>query len=295
MTVIGKTFVDRRNSRRYTWPGIGVPCALLSALIIFALKVCTVVELSPITYWLKSESQRCMTDVTFQPLKLVYCALRTNLMTSSSVISLGIMITLTCYVVILLYRKIIKHYTRTRALQRRKFVSGYWTRRRIYWRRRAISRTGYIDEAIQASMKQLIDSESESLERKEEMLTKPCQDILKRNGYALSGGKLDADLQNLNKVMLYQKKIRCSSIKGKRSSKKRGGTSKKMLSFLVNYQCKPVKKQRGFRRRTGIPSKSSTVDGHGDPKRLSRVRNFSRRKKKRKNNPVPIVLLQDIT
>ena len=131
-------------------------------------------------------------------------------------------------------------------------------------------------------MKQLIYSQSESLERKEEMLTDPCRDILKRNGYAVSGGKLDADLQNMNKVMLYRKKIRCSSIKGKRSLKKRGRTSKKMLSFIVKHQCKPVKKQRGFRRRTGRPSKSSTVDGHGDSKGLSIAKNLSRRKKKRK-------------
>ena len=74
---------------------------------------------------------------------------------------------------ILLWRRIRKYYTSTRVSQRRRFGSVYWSRRKIYWRQRDISRTGYIVEALHGSIKQGIYSKSESQERKEEILTKP--------------------------------------------------------------------------------------------------------------------------
>ena len=114
------------------------------------------------------------------------------------------------------------------------------------------------------------------------MFTKHCSDTLMRNGLAVSGVQSDGEVHDMNEVILNQKKIRCSSRKGKRQLKKRGGTSKKMLSYIVNLRCKPVKMQREFRRRTGRPSKSYTVDGHGDSKRVSMAKSLSRRKKKRK-------------
>ena len=101
----------------------------------------------------------------------------------------------------------------------------------VYWRQREISRTGYIAEALQDSIKQRIYSQSEPQERKE-MLTKPYSNILKRNSHAVSGGQVDAQVQDMNEVMVYQKKTRCSSSKGKGSLKKRGRTSK-MFSFRV--------------------------------------------------------------
>ena len=55
-----------------------------------------------------------------------------------------------------------------------------------------------------------------------------------------------------------------------------------MLSYFMNLRSKPVKKQRGFRRRTGRPSESYIVDGHGDSKRVSMAKTLSRRKQKRK-------------
>merc|ERR1712030_270132 len=104
---------------------------------------------------------------------------------------------------------------------------------------------------------------------------------MKRNGHAVSRAQLDGEVQDMNKVMHYQKKTRCSS-KGKTPFKNQGRNVKKMLSFIVNPRCKRVKKQRGFRRRTGRPL-SSTVDGHGDCKRVSMAKSLSRKKKKRKN------------
>ena len=187
MTLLGKT-IARSNGRRCTWPALGVAGGLLSAFIILIWKVCTIVGLSLNIYGLESDSPRHMPHVTFSPLKLVTCSLRTNFMTSSCLISFGMMITLTSYVVLYLWRWIRNYYTRTRVSQRRRFGSGYWSRRRIYWRHRDISRSGYIVEALQGTIKQRINSQSESQERKEEMLTKPYPDILKRNGYAVSGG-----------------------------------------------------------------------------------------------------------
>ena len=227
MTLLCKTYIAWRNGRRCTWPGLGVSGGLLSAFINMIWKMCTIVGLSLIIYGLESESPRHMPHVTFSPLKLVTCSLRTNVMTSSSLISFGIMITLTSYVVLLLWRMIRNYYTRTRVSQRRRFGSGYWSRRRIYWRHRDISRSGYIVEALQGTIKQRINSQSESQERKEEMLTKPYPDIVKRNGYAVSGGQSENVVKDLNEVMLYKEKNRCSSSKGKRSLKKRGCTSKK--------------------------------------------------------------------
>ena len=176
-------------------------------------------------------------------------------MTSSTLISFVMVITFASYLVLLLWRRIRKYYTSTRVLQRRRFGSGYWSRRRIYWRQRDISRTGYIVEALQGSMKQRIYSKSESQGRKVEMLTKLYPDIAKRNGYAVSGGQLEVEMKDLNEVMLYEKKKRCFSGKGKSSLKKQGCTSKKMLSFIVNPRRKPVKKQR----RTARPSKSLSL------------------------------------
>ena len=75
--------------------------------------------------------------------------------TASLIISCGLMITLTSYMGLLLFRKI-SGYTRTRVKQRRRLRSGYWTRRRIYWRRKNILRTAYIAEALQGSIKQRI-------------------------------------------------------------------------------------------------------------------------------------------
>ena len=281
MTLLGKTSI-RRNGRRCTWPGLGVPSVVLSALIILIWKMCAVQELSPIIYGLESDSLRHMPHVTFSPLKLVSYVLRTNLMTSSSVISFSMMITLTSYVVLLLWRRIRNYYATTRVSQRRRFGSGYWSRRRIYWRQRDISRSGYIVEALQGTIKLRIHRQSESQERKEEMLTKPYPDVVKRNGYAVSGGQSEDDVKDLNEVMLYKEKNRCSASKGKSSLKKRGCTSKKMSLFIINSRWKPVKKQRGFRRRTGRPSKSSTVDGQSDCKRVSIAKSLSRRKKKKR-------------
>ena len=201
MTLLGKTYI-RRNGRRCTWPGLGVSGVVLAALIILIWKTCAVQELSPIIYGLESDSLRHMPHVTFSPLKFVSCALGTKLMTSSSLISFGMMITLTSYVVLLLWRRIRNYYATTRVSQRRRFGSGYWSRRRIYWRQRDISRSGYIVEALQGTIKVRIHRQSESQERKEEMLTKTYPDVVKRNGYAVSGGLSEDDVKDLNEVML---------------------------------------------------------------------------------------------
>ena len=111
-----------------------------------------------------------------------------NLVTLPTLISFVMMITFTSNVVLLLWRRIPKYDTRTRVSQRRRFGSVYWSRRRIYWRQRQISRSGYIDEALQGTIKQQMYSEPASQERKEEMLTKSYPDKVKRNGYAVSGG-----------------------------------------------------------------------------------------------------------
>ena len=137
-----------------------------------------------------------------------------------------------------------------------------------------MSRASYIAEALEGSSKRRIYSLSESQERKEKMLTKPCSEIPKRNVLAVSGAQLDGEAQDMTEVMHYQKKIRCTSSKGKTTLKKRRRTSMKMLSFIVNPRRKPVKKRRGFRRRTGRPSNSYTVDGHGDSKRVSMAKSL---------------------
>ena len=53
------------------------------------------------------------------------------------------------------------------------------------------------------------------------MLIKPCSDILKRNTNAVSEGQVDAQVQDINEVIVYEKKNRCSSSTGKESLKKR--------------------------------------------------------------------------
>ena len=247
--------------------------------------MCTVEELSPSLYGLESESCSYMAHQphgTFSPFKLVTFAFIRNLITLPNLISFVMMITFTSYVVLSLGRRITKYNTRTRVSQRRRFGSGCWSRRRIYWRQRQISRSVYIVEALQGSIKQRICSEPESQERKEEMLTKSYPDMVKRNDYYVSRGQLEAELKDMNEVMLYKKKNRCSSDKGKKPLRKRGCTSKTMVSFILNSRCKRVKKQSGFRRRTGRPSKSSTVDGQGDSKRVCMAKSLSRRKKKKR-------------
>ena len=137
-----------------------------------------------------------------------------TMQTASLLISFSLMITLTSYLGLLLFRKR-SGYTRTREKQRRRLRSGYWTRRRIYWRRRNISRTGYIAEALQCSIKQRIYCLSDSQERQEEVFTKPCPDILMRNGLAVSGVQSDGEVHDMNEVILNPKKIRRSTSKGK--------------------------------------------------------------------------------
>ena len=130
----------------------------------------------------------------------------------SFLIIFGLLMTLITYLGLLMLRRTTK-YTRTRVKQRRRLGSGYWTRRRVYWRRREISRTAYIAEALQSSIKQRINSQSELQKRKEEMLTKPCSDIMKRNGHAVNGAQLEGEVLDGNELMLSHKKTRCSSSK----------------------------------------------------------------------------------
>ena len=68
--------------------------------------------------------------------------------TAPSLISFGLMIMHTIYLWLLFFRRT-RGYTRTRVKHRRTLGSGYWTRRRIYWRRRKISRTASFAEAKQ--------------------------------------------------------------------------------------------------------------------------------------------------
>lgn len=118
--------------------------------------------------------------------------------TASILISYDLIITLTSYLGLVLFRKI-SRYTRTRVKQRRRLRSGYWTRRRIYWSRRNISRTEYIAEALQGSIKQRIYCLSESQERQEEMFTKPCSDTLMRNGLAVCGVQSDGEVHDMKR------------------------------------------------------------------------------------------------
>ena len=67
--------------------------------------------------------------------------------TASFLTSFCLMITLICYMGLLLLRRVTE-YTRTIVKQHRRYGSGYWTRRRVYWRRRKISRAAYIAEAL---------------------------------------------------------------------------------------------------------------------------------------------------
>ena len=105
-------------------------------------------------------------------------------------ISFGLMGTI--YFGLILLRRM-RGYTKTRVKHRRRLGSGYWTRRKIYWRRRKISRTAYIAEALQCSTNQRIYSLPESQERRKVMLTKPYSDIMKRNGHAVSRAQLDGE------------------------------------------------------------------------------------------------------
>ena len=68
------------------------------------------------------------------------------------IINSGLMITLISNLGLLLLMRITGN-TRTGNKQRRRLGSGYWTRRRVYWWRKEISRTAYIAEAIQGSMR----------------------------------------------------------------------------------------------------------------------------------------------
>ena len=70
-------------------------------------------------------------------------------------ISFGLMGTI--YFGLILLRRM-RGYTKTRGKHRRRLGSGYWTRRKIYWRRRKISRTAYIADALQCSTNQRIYS-----------------------------------------------------------------------------------------------------------------------------------------
>ena len=93
------------------------------------------------------------------------------------IINYGLMISLINNLGLLLLRRV-TGYTRTRKKQRRRLGSGYWTRRRVYWRRRKISRTAYIAEAVQGSIKQRIYSQAESQKRKEELAQMKLQMVL---------------------------------------------------------------------------------------------------------------------
>ena len=103
----------------------------------------------------------------------------------------------------------------TRFEQRQRLRSGIWTRRRIHWRRRGISRTVFIIEAVEVFIKQRIYRQLKSQERNEQMVTKPCSDILKRKSHAGTGSQLDAELQDMNEVMQHKIKTWCSSSKRK--------------------------------------------------------------------------------
>ena len=95
--------------------------------------------------------------------------------TASLLISYGLMITLTSYLVLLLFREI-RGYNRTSVNHRRRLGSGYWTGRRIYWRRRQLSRSRYIREAIWSSMKQRKITQSER--------SSPRHDALRKTKYS---------------------------------------------------------------------------------------------------------------
>ena len=120
------------------------------------------------------------------------------------------------------------------------------------------------------------------------MLTKPCSDVMNRNGHGDNGAQLDGEILDGNELMLSHKKTRCSPSKGNKPSKKREGTCKNIPFLFVKPCCKRVKKQRG-RRRAGRPIESSTVDGHADSKRVSMARTVSRRKKKKKKKKCNVI------
>merc|ERR1711888_341978 len=107
-------------------------------------------------------------------------------------------------------------------------------------------------------MKQRRYIHSKSQKRIKKMLTKPCSDVMNRNGLGDNGAQLDGEILDGNELMLSHKKTRCSPSKGNKPSKKQERTCKKMPFFIVKPHCKLVKKQWG-RRRAGRSIESSTV------------------------------------
>merc|ERR1711888_364958 len=246
MTLLARRDTSLNEGRQSIWPVLGLPYVMLSLLMI------RVDSLILIIFKMESENLRLTLDL---PLIAVQLSSETftSMLTLSFFISFGLTISLISYLIILLLRRIRRYYTEAKVAQRRRFRSGYWSRRRIYWRRRGISRTEYISEAIQCSIQHRIYCEPESHRRKEAMLSNSCSDIFKRNSHAVSRTELDDELQDINDVMQQKKKQKGSSDGDKRSLKKRGLSYKKVLSFMVETRRKRVKKQIGFRRRTGGP------------------------------------------
>ena len=282
MKLLARRGTSLNDGRQSIWPVLGLPYVMLSLLIMLILMMIRVEELSLIIFGMESETLRLTLDL---PLIAVQLSSETctSMLTLSFFISFGLTISLISYLIILLLRRIRQYYTEAKVRQRRRWSSGYWSRRRIYWRRRGISRTEYISEAIQFSIKHRIYCKPESHRRKEVMLSNSCSDILKRNSHAVTRTELVDELQDINDVMKQKKKQKGSSDGAKRSLKKRGRSYKKEFSFMVETRRKRGKKKIRCRRRTGGQTKSSTVDSNRVFKRAS-----SQRRKKRMGSICPV-------
>ena len=194
---------------------------------------------------------------------------------ASFLISFGLMITLTSYLVLLLFREIRGH-NRTSVNHRRRLGSGYWTRRRSYWRRRQLSRSRYIREAIWSSMKQRKITQSERSSPRHDALMKtkyitpirlgtsnanPAVTLKRtRDGHVEGDAKINSYLEG--KKSLGRRKRDKSSTNGCRRMKShsprkigisssngfRESPSKHFRFFATP---KRTKKRMGFRRRCG--------------------------------------------
>ena len=173
MTLLARRDTSLNDGRQSIWPVLGLPYVMLSLLIMLILMMIRVEELSLIIFGMESETLRLTLDL---PLIAVQLSSETftSMLTLSFFISFGFTISLISYLIILLLRRIRRYYIEAKVAQRRRLRSGYWSRRRIYWRRRGISRTEYISEAIQCSIQHRIYCEPESHRRKEVMLSNSC-------------------------------------------------------------------------------------------------------------------------
>ena len=156
----------------------------------------------------------------------------------------------------------------------------------MYWRQKRVSRSQYVALAFTSCAKARNCFETKTTHSKCGKFV--SRKVRNRDDRFEVGEKTDLKALETNSLVLKNRKS-CGFLNiAKKASKKRGRSKHKQLPFIVNR--KRVKKQTGFRRRSGNGRIQSTKPNDGGLKRTKMMR--SRRKKKK--NKVRQVRRQDV-